>query len=249
MKCAKCGTLISEGSTSCTGCNTPISELIANNLLIKENKENPQAGVINISNQAPVVDIAPVPPVDVILENPTANPMEPKVEEVPSVVEIAPVVEKTVVENVPVVEERPVVESIPVVENTQGVSELKSENVQVTSQEELGKESTLISDNNTIINSVVTEVAPTTTSQPTQTPGETQMTDAPEVKEKGKGKVFIAIVVGVVLLIVGVVLGFIFLTNKPSSMFKTSISLVRSKLNSVANEKPAKASLTFQTNG
>ena len=51
MKCGKCGAYISNGITSCTSCNTPISELEMKNMLIKENREEE---VVNMPEDKPI---------------------------------------------------------------------------------------------------------------------------------------------------------------------------------------------------
>ena len=332
MKCAKCGAFISEGSTVCTGCNTLVSELEMNNLLIKENNmggvptEQPAQPVVvetapvveptpvvevqpvveqsPVVETAPVVEVAPVAevaPTEPVLENPvveTAPVVEvspvaevaPVVEPTP-VVETAPVVEVTPVvnqEQTPVVEVQPVVETAPVVEPTpvvQSVPEVITpvNPVEVTDQPvtTLTPDTPSILDNpsastpnevvvgpvsetpvetavpvaptenNTIINSVVSEVETTATNDTTAPAGNAPVAEVKPEEAKGKGKVGLIIGIAVALLAVAAILGFVLLSSKtgtPEKMFKTTLGVVRNRLNSDKEIKPTKVTLTFQTN-
>lgn len=304
MKCAKCGALISEGSTVCPGCNTLVSELETNNLLEKENNTTegvqtaPVVEVAPTEEASPVVEVAPVtdiPTTEPVLENPVSDVsesapavvqeqtpvVEVKPEEVPPVVEPAPVAEVTpVVENVPevIVSESPVdapVQPVATVTPETSVGDTASildnpsadtpNDVVVTSTTETpvteptpteapvpaAETPVVANDNNTIINSVASEVAPTVTNDtPSQVGGNTPTT---EVKtEKGNGKVLLVIGIVVVLLVVAAVIGFFLIKSKtgtPMNLFNTTLSVVRSKLNGEEKEiKPTKVNLTFQTN-
>ena len=134
MKCGKCGALINDMSSVCPGCNTPATELEANNLLIKENINDNGVVIMpentnnenNVQNSEvsvePVVEVTPVPVVEVSPVNvtPEVTPAVEPVAETP-VVEVtpAPVVEVSPVNVTP--EVTPAVEPVaetPVVEVT-----------------------------------------------------------------------------------------------------------------------------------
>ena len=148
MKCGKCGAYISNGITSCTSCNTPISELEMKNMLIKENREEEVVNMpedkpndeltssentninqfnMNTSNEDTIIDVASELPViedAPVVENiPEVSPVTeiqqmPVIEQTPVVEPIQEVAVNPVIEPTPVVEPTPMVEVTPVVEQT-----------------------------------------------------------------------------------------------------------------------------------
>ena len=312
MKCGKCGAYISNGITSCTSCNTPISELEMKNMLIKENREEEVVNmpedkpndeltssentninqfnmntsnedtIIDVASELPVIEDAPVveniPEVSpvteiqqmpVIEQTPVVEPIQevavnPVMEPTP-MVEVTPVVESTpmaettpVVEQTPVVEPIPVVESAPVMEPTPVVG--TTPEVVVTPMVEQTpiveptqptiEENKPFVESNTIINSMSTENATPVTPTMNTTSVEPTQTGASTPKKSNVGLI-IGIVVAVVLVVGGIV-GFLFLgkMNKPSYVFTKVIEQFQSGIVSSLKEKkqPVKTDITIKPN-
>ena len=229
--------------------------------------ENP---VQNIADVAPVVEVASTPVVQE--ETPV---VEVKPEEITPVVEPALAAEVTpVVENVPevIVEENPVIVSeqpvTTVTPETTSILDNPSadtpNDVVVTPASEVPAEPTQpaapveetpvqASENNTIINSVVSEVAPTVTNDtPAPTQGDVPNAEVKPAKEKGNGKVLIIVGIAVALIVIAALIGVFLVSSKtgtPEKLFNTTLSVVRNRLNGTKEEvKPTKVNLTFQTN-
>lgn len=224
-----------------------------------------------VVEEAPVVQVAPAeivpesaPEPVMVNEIPEVLPVsndvpveEPVVTVTPeTVVEIAPVAEaapEVVTETAPV-NEAPmpeviteVVDDIPVIETTPAVEE-NSSNV-VASETPVAPEAPAVpTEENTIINSVVSDVTPA--APETNATAPVDAAPAEPVKKEGK-KVWLFVVLGVLALVVGVVLAFYFFVySKPTFLFKSSLSVLRNQLNAenVENNEPMQVDFSFQTN-
>ena len=224
-----------------------------------------------VVEEAPVVQVAPAeivpesaPEPVMVNEIPEVLPVsndvpveEPVVTVTPeTVVETAPVAEaapEVVTETVPV-NEAPmpeviteVVDDIPVIETTPAVEE-NSSNV-VASETPVAPEAPAVpTEENTIINSVVSDVTPA--APETNATAPVDPAPAEPVKKEGK-KVWLFVVLGVLALVVGVVLAFYFFVySKPTFLFKSSLSVLRNQLNAenVENNEPMQVDFSFQTN-
>lgn len=190
---------------------------------------------------APVIETAPV--VEAALD--VVNEVAPVVEATPEVVsEVAPVAEMPMPE---VTTE--VVDDIPVIETTPAIEE-NSNNVVITNETPAAPEAPVVQgEENTIINSVVSDVTPSVTPE-TNATEPVAGTPVEPVKKEGK-KVWLFVVLGVVALVVGVVLAlYFFVYSKPTFLFEKSLSVLRNNLNAeeVSSAKPMQLDLSFQSN-
>lgn len=224
-----------------------------------------------VVEEAPVVQVAPAEIV------PESAPEPVMVNEIPEVLPVSndvpveePVVTvtpETVVETAPVAEAAPevvtetapvneapmpeviteVVDDIPVIETTPAVEE-NSSNV-VASETPVAPEAPAVpTEENTIINSVVSDVTPAAPETNATVP--VDAAPAEPVKKEGK-KVWLFVVLGVLALVVGAVLAFYFFVySKPTFLFKSSLSVLRNQLNAenVENNEPMQVDFSFQTN-
>ena len=224
-----------------------------------------------VVEEAPVVQVAPA---EIVLESAPEPVMVNEIPEVLPVSNDVPVEEpvvtvtpETVVETAPAMEATPevvtetepvndapmpevnteVVDDIPVIETTPAVEENTS-NV-VASETPVAPEAPAVpTEENTIINSVVSDVTPA--APETNATAPVDAAPAEPVKKEGK-KVWLFVVLGVLVLVVGVVLAFYFFVySKPTFLFKSSLSVLRNQLNAenVENNEPMQVDFSFQTN-
>lgn len=215
--------------------------------------------VLPVNNDVPVEESVVTVTPETVVEVAPVIETAPVVEAAPDVVnEVAPVVEATpeVVSEVAPVAEMPmpevtteVVDDIPVIETTPAIEE-NSNNVVITNETPAAPEAPVVQgEENTIINSVVSDVTPSVTPE-TNATEPVAGTSVEPVKKEGK-KVWLFVVLGVVALVVGVVLAFYFFVySKPTFLFEKSLSVLRNQLNAeeVSSAKPMQLDLSFQSN-
>lgn len=215
--------------------------------------------VLPVNNDVPVEESVVTVTPETVVEVAPVIETAPVVEAAPDVVnEVAPVVEATpeVVSEVAPVAEMPmpevtteVVDDIPVIETTPAIEE-NSNNVVITNETPAAPEAPVVQgEENTIINSVVSDVTPSVTPE-TNATEPVAGTSVEPVKKEGK-KVWLFVVLGVVALVVGVVLAFYFFVySKPTFLFEKSLSVLRNNLNAeeVSSAKPMQLDLSFQSN-
>lgn len=229
---------------------------------VKEEPVVEEAPVVQVAPAEIVPESAPEPvmvneipevlPVsnDVPVEEPVVTVTPETVVETAPVAEVAPevVTETAPVNEAPMPEEiTEVVDDIPVIETTPAVEENSSN--EVASETPVAPEAPAVpTEENTIINSVVSDVTPV--APETNATAPVDAAPAEPVKKEGK-KVWLFVVLGVLALVVGVVLAFYFFVySKPTFLFKSSLSLLRNQLNAenVENNEPMQVDLSFQTN-
>lgn len=203
------------------------------------------------ANNAPVEEtvvtvtpetVAEVAPVDEVA--PVAEMPAPEV-----VTEAAPDVVPTAETPAPFAEvTTEVVDDIPVIETTPAVEE-NSNNVAISNEAPAAPVAPVANEENTIINSVVSDVTPSVTPETNATAPVAGAPVEPPKKEGKKALLFV--ILGVLLVLVGGLLAFYFFVySKPKYLFETSLSTLREKLNAdvVADNKPMQVDFSFQTN-
>lgn len=223
-----------------------------------------------------VVEVVPEETVSAPVE--PVTPATPVVEAMPEVLpNDVPVVEDTVVtvtpESVPVVEPSPAdsVSVEPVVTATQSegantssvLDELSSDShntlvtnptneaaPEIPSEPAAPVQETPVSpvEENTIINSVVSDVAPTVKAPAQSTPEAGTTPEATEKPKKG-GKIGLIIGGVLVVLLIAVVCWYFLVYTKPVNMFKSTLGVFKSQLNKTleTETEPTRASMTFKT--